>query len=449
MPMLVAVSGGVDSMVLLDVLVRVGGSYPLRLVVGHVNHGLRGPASDADEALVRDFALTHSLPFYSARLTEAEIAEIKQGNLEEKARSVRYRYLLSMAACHDCQSILTAHSKSDQAETVLLRLIRSTGLTGLCGIRPVLTMDKTDIARPLLHVTREEITAYAKQAGVPYLQDAMNDDTAYTRVRIRKELMPALQEHFNPGMATALANLSDIVREEEAYWERTIGFLARLVGWATLESPGDRLLFVDCSKAEQRRLLRYYCERHGLELSFKHIESAVDLLRAGAPQSELHLASGVHLYRRYNRFYFSSPIAAEDNAERYRVAINAVTALPMFGAALRVEAGRREELDTRLEPGACVIVDRDCLQGEMMVRSRNAGDRIFPLGLQGSKKVKKILQEQRIEKEERARIPLVCAGDEIIWIAGICLSDTVKVTDATRHVLRLTLEPLEPGDAVQ
>ena len=227
----VAVSGGADSVFLLHVLRELAPQWNLALSVVHIEHGIRGAASLADAEFVRSLAASFGLPFH---LHTANVAA-EPDNLEQAARRARTAFYRSLIAARTLDRIATGHTRSDQAETVLYRILRGSGLAGLAGILPV-----TDegLVRPLLEVTRGEIEAWLRERGIQWREDETNQDRAYARNRLRHEILPLLAENFNPRLEDALANLATLARDEEDYWQSQLERYPRAGIWRIGDSHG-------------------------------------------------------------------------------------------------------------------------------------------------------------------------------------------------------------------
>lgn len=297
---LVAVSGGVDSTVLLHALARAAPGLAMELAVGHVNHGLRGEASDADEAFVRERAEAEGLPFGSRRVAPGALREGAASRArptrQEAARRLRYRALRALAAELGCGHVATGHVLDDQAETVLLRLLRGTGPDGL-GAIPERSRDGV-VVRPLLGVSREAVEAYARAEGLAWREDASNARDAYARNRLRRHWLPGLREAFNPRLLRALGDLAEAQRrdaewigelvEEEAarrVWAEPGALALAREGWQGLPAP------------LARRVTRCALERAGLgrEVSRRHLERALAFLCEAHPGKRLELPGGAVL----------------------------------------------------------------------------------------------------------------------------------------------------------
>ncbi len=299
---LVAVSGGIDSCVLLDALQQLSVSLELALAVAHVNHGLRGAASDADEAFVRALAEQRGLAFHARRVSPRTLREggssRARPTLQEACRRARYDALAELAGEAGCARIATAHTLDDQAETVLLRLLRGAGPSALGGI-PEQSPDGR-IVRPLLGVTRTGVERYAKQRGLSWREDASNRDPAFARVRMRARL-PALGADFNPRWLRAIGDLAEAQRRE-AEWTEAI---VREEAGRRMTRERDALAidatgWSELAEGLQRRLVRHALRElgGGRDVSRRHLERVQAFLGSARPGSEIELPGGLRLSRR-------------------------------------------------------------------------------------------------------------------------------------------------------
>jgi tRNA(Ile)-lysidine synthase len=300
--LLVAVSGGIDSVALACALREASQALDLKLWIGHVNHGLRGEASDADEAAVGALATALGLPARSVRVDPRAARtggpSRDRPTLQEAARALRYQALRRLADETAATCIATAHTTDDQAETVLLRLLRGTGPDGLAGI-PERSPDGR-IVRPLLHVTRAQIVGFAAERGLAWREDASNESPAYARNRLRREWLPGLAREFNPRLLRALASLAEAQRKDSEWIESHVAREAL----ERFEMDGSRLQIQtdgwrELPEALSRRLARCALERCGAArlVSRRHLERMDAFLRGGALDRTLELPGELRLVR--------------------------------------------------------------------------------------------------------------------------------------------------------
>jgi tRNA(Ile)-lysidine synthase len=305
---LVAVSGGVDSVVLFHALHRLAGSLDLDLCIGHVNHGLRGEESDGDESAVRTLAGKYDVPAHVARVDPKRLrqdrASRERPTLQEAARRARYDALRGIAERHGAERLATGHTLDDQAETVLLRILRGSGPDGLGGI-PERSPDGF-VVRPLLRIPREEIVSYATARGLSWREDPSNADPAFARARLRSRWLPGLRDAFNPRLLRAIGDLAEAQRRD-AEW--IAGIVEREAErFLTEEEGGLRIVrsgWEALPEALARRVVRLALRRAGAarDISRVHLERVVNILRSGRPGSCIELPGGLELACDHDGFH--------------------------------------------------------------------------------------------------------------------------------------------------
>jgi len=423
-----AVSGGPDSVAMLDCLLRLG----YRPVVAHLNHGLRGREADADEDFVRRLAGSLDLTIYVKRVDTEALSREKGVSIEEAGRGARYLFFWDIMGKTGCARTALAHHRDDQAETVLMRMLRGSGPEGLRGMEPV--RDGVFI-RPMLYVSRQDILAYCDKRGLKYRTDATNADTGYQRNSIRHELLPRL-EQYNPKVREALCRTAEIMRNEDAcmaeYGGKLYAGMASLTDGA-ITLPIDKLQEVP--EAMRRRILRRAVAEAGnmRDVGYDHIESILDLMTG--PGSAVQLPGGIRAETKGEslRIFLDE---AEDPCPPYEYD------LPVPGNVDIPEAGVRimcEETAAPYFDENTVCVDGDKIQGPLRVRNRRRGDRFFPYNGPGSKKLKDFLIDEKIPRGKRDRIPLVVDDRGILWVAGLRTADPYKVDDTTKRLLKLSM----------
>lgn len=444
---LLALSGGPDSMVMADLFCRLAKEARLFLWVAHLNHMLRGEESRQDAEFVRRWAEEHNLPYI---ISQRDVAQLRLPG-ESKAvaaRRVRYEFLAECAEQAGAERIALAHTLSDQAETVLMRLL-SGGGQGLRGIPPV----RTPYIRPLIEIKREEILAYAQQFGVAYRIDSSNLSVEYLRNKIRLHLIPYLRNNYNPKVEEALARSAEILRAEHDY------LAAVTEAWISAnvqETAEAASLLVERLNQEplaiRRRVInRLLTARGGREITFAHVEQVLALAASSRGTGELALP-GLRVVRdyRYLRLESASGGAAKVEAAPpwVQLAIPGETILPEYSLIITasVHEGGPAELQ-RLQsaanrpPGMSAYYDLDQIELPLVVRTRLPGDSFQPFGLQGSKKLKDFLIDEKVSPGLRDRIALVTNSQGILWVVGLRSSELGKVTERTRRILSLAATP--------
>jgi tRNA(Ile)-lysidine synthase len=421
---LVAVSSGPDSVALLAGLAALAPSRNLRVTAGHVDHGLRGAEGGAEALLVERVAAAVGVPCVRRRLA------LRAGSgLEARARRARYRALAGLARDVGAEWIATAHTRDDQVETVLLRLLRGAGRRGLGAMRPV----RGRLLRPLLWATRADVLRYLAERELPYAVDRTNADLRHARNRVRRLLVPFLESEFNPRLGPALAALADRLRDEDDLLEALAA--ARLPVLA--DEDGLRLP-PDEPPALARRMIRAWVGRQGLGLHATHVERILDLARGrrrgtvAVPGPARVLVEGGRLVRRAGRGACPEPFAL-------RVAPGGSVAHPAGRWRLELSA-RRPIAPDRALPAAptAALFDADRLPPALDVRPPAPGDRVVVPGV-GTRKLQDVLVDAKVGREARAAVPLLVAGDEILWVGGVLRGAGARVDAATTHVVEARL----------
>lgn len=432
--LIVAISGGADSTALLDILAGLSG-LKLRLVAAHLNHCLRGTESDQDEVFARTLAERYALPFESRRIDVHELAR-KQGlNLEDAGRRARIDFLDEVRSRWQATAIALAHHADDQAETVLMRLLRGSGATGLAGMP---CRNKRGYIRPLLDITRTEIIAYLSARGLNHREDASNLDTTFLRNRIRHELLPAL-ETYNPAIRACLATTAGLLAEENALLEQL-----------SADAAASACVFnedlVSCNigilrkqpQALRRRIFRQALTQLTGSLdhfSHSHIEAIEQLIAAPRPNATLNLPQGVAAVREYDLLTLQRA-SASATAVLSEIIIEGPGHHALSdGSHLTLEAC--PALKGHLSfPNDTAYFDLDKVPFPWHVRAYRPGDRMVPLGMSGSKKVKDIFIDDKIPLAQRRQTPLIFSGDSLIWLCGLRSSQLARIDETSARIMK-------------
>jgi tRNA(Ile)-lysidine synthase len=468
---LVAVSGGPDSTALLSLFVRSAPELGVTLHVAHLDHGWRA-SSARDAEFVRRLALRFGIPVtvghvdpaaWKATSARPPAGERRQSSLEARARTLRQRFLRATAAQVGATRIALGHTLDDQAETLLLRLLRGSGARGLAGIHPV--VDGLFI-RPLLGARRADILSYLKARRLTWRRDPTNRDLRLTRNRVRHRLLPLLERSFNAAAVPTLARAATLLRDEDAWMED----LARAAfercvrpssgaaadpgeAGAASKGAGSKVVSLDAVTLEampaalQRRVVRLAFKTvrgHLRGLGFRHVEQALLLTRRPAPGGA-DLPGGLRLRRTASRLEIrraEAGAATRHAAASCREALCPVpgeVSVPDFG--LRLRARCLEAGDPLPEPGPDrALLDADRIEAPLLVRPRRPGDRFVPLGGPGTRRLKSFLIDRKVPVDARGHIPLVVSGERIAWVVGHRIDDRFKITPRTRRVLVLEKE---------
>ncbi len=456
----VAVSGGADSMALLHGLHAVAAREGLRLTVAHLHHGLRGAAADRDARFVRAAARALGLPCVVGRADVAAQARAAGLSIEMAARRARYAFLVRTArrvARGRPVAIATAHTVDDQAETVLLRLARGAGLRGLAGIPPERWEAGVRVIRPLLHVRRAALRRGLRTGGHAWCEDETNRDPGPQRNRVRLELLPALARALNPRVTEALARTAALLRDDEAWLETlTDSLLPTLLDPppAGGEAPPPAIIVSALAAvpvAARRRVVRRWLAMSGVvpeRLDAITVEAVLRLAgprpRGGGVRSS-QLPGGGSVRRQGDRLEWWSPASATPRPPAPPapavLKTPGVTLLPDWG--LRVTIAPTDRVLRVRPPGlgvlpaAVTLAARRLGRRRLRLRAWQPGDRLAPLGMTGHQKLQDLFVNAKIPRDARARIPLLVCGPEIVWIPGHRLARGWEVSAGDTRILQI------------
>ncbi len=436
-----AVSGGPDSVCMLEVLACLAPRLGVTLAgVAHFNHKLRGQESDDDESFVAALAARHGLPFYRAEATGF------QGNLEQEARRARQRFFKGLIGEGKADRIAVGHTRDDQAETVLFRLMRGSGLAGLVGILPV---TREGLIRPLLDVCRAEVVDYLQTRGISWCEDHTNLESRFTRNRIRRDLLPQLASQYNPRISEVLSQVAELARDEEAWWTEEIG---RVAGRVLVSGRmGVEILAADLSerpRAVARRLVRRAIETvkgdlRGVE--FKHVERVLELSAKGCGTGGAKLP-GVMVRRSMDWLRFSAGEAARIDP----ISVDAPGYYPWPAASTNIvlEVAERKGLlppDRERNPYATLKVELcwNRVFGPLELRGWRSGDAYWPEGRSRVHELRELFQDLRIPSWRRTGWPILCNGatSAIVWAKGFGAARELVADADGGPVLRISEKP--------
>jgi len=508
----VAVSGGADSTALLRLLLELRDDLGIVLSVVHFNHELRGAESDADERFVAELAHRHDLEFHLDSGDTGLYAKEKQLSIEAAARDLRYAYFAQLASpdgsgAAQLDKVATAHTLDDQAETVLMRVIRGTGLRGLGGIYPRMVVEgeesddtpetAAEIIRPLLGVRRRELEAYLREIAQDWREDASNRDLHFTRNRVRAQLLPLLEREFNPSIAQNLSELADIARTEEDYWDNEVaGWVGTGIHWTEpewargasgksgdlvqiqvetglapsqtrqaaslpqsdlerrLEQPGplvmdaavDLLWLLSEPRAVQRRVVKAVGDLAGFPLEFRHVEDILQFAHQEANVGKrLSLPLGWQVERKPQELLFLTP----DLRTRERIPEDYAYSLTIPGRVAVPEAGIVVEglvIPVRADYEGYnrdQLLNAALVSRQLVVRNWRPGDRFWPAHTKASKKIKELLQDRHVSGDVKKRWPVVMSGEDVIWLRGFAVPAALQPKTDAAEAILLRDHPIE------
>jgi tRNA(Ile)-lysidine synthase len=441
---LAAVSGGADSMALLSVLHRLSSELGFALAVGHFNHQLR-PSAQEELERVRVYAASLDLPFHTGAEDVREIVESTGDTVEEAARKARYRFLHRTAERIQADHIATGHTRTDQAETVLMRILRGTGLRGLAGI----PFRRGRIVRPLLGLTREETVSYCRMSGIPYVEDPSNQDLGFHRNRIRLELLPLLESKYHPGVRDNLVRLAE---NAQSILERIRAETRPLLERNLTHAPPDRWILdangiVHLDETALVVLLGdLFADELSCDMDFTrvHYDELVRLIRQTGASGKTVSLPGLTVKKEYGKLVIARSAAhtpeSPPRTEQAELSLPGDTITP--GAIVTTEILDRAAIgDTPLKATETeAYFDRERLKPPLALRSPLPGDRIQPFGMPGTKKLSDIFIDRKVPASTRSSSLVITDAHDILWLVGITTSEKCRVGAATRDVVKIRIE---------
>lgn len=448
--LLLAVSGGADSMALLYVMNALSTHHFLRVTLqcAHINHQLRKEQAQRDEDFVIAQAAKLRLGITTKRIHVREFAREKKLSIETAARELRMQALFDIAESNNCDYIVTGHQKDDNAETVVHRLLRGTGFRGLAGIWPMREFSKNiRIARPMLCVTRDQITKYLHQNKLLWCEDLTNADCRYTRNHIRLQLLPALQSDCNGSLTEQLFELSGSARR---FYKRISSHADEL--WPKLAHFTDGklslnlVLFSRQSQPVKVELIRRSFAHIGCgeaSITQRHYKGILQLAEQNTTGKLLRLPDGFVVRREYDSLSFSRIQLAPpktcqpDQSRCIHLRIPGRTQFDRYSIKAAKYAGTGFPKDSTSKSSECFDLDK--IKLPLSIRFRRLGDRFVPLGQKTETKIGKFLTAQKVPPDDRQKVLVVADREKIIWLWPVRMSEQVKITDKTQNILQLQI----------
>lgn len=423
---IVAVSGGIDSMVLLDILANLRGILKIELSVAHVNHGLRGPASAADEVFVEKKAAEYRISCWTTSVAAKESAVKRKISLQEAARELRYEFFDNLKKSLKADLIATAHNANDNAETMLFNFLRGSGLQGLSGI----PLHQRSVIRPLIIASRPEIEEYAKQNNILFREDASNAKEIYTRNLIRKKVIPLIEEKINPAVVQTLRKESEIFTSLQAFIiAATENAAKRIIAGSTIRLKE----FTKVHPFLQLSVVKSLLEGMNIEPSFSIIET-VSALANNQKGAVVEISNSLIAERTSDAIVIGRRRMNED----FHFTIDAPSTVHHDAFTISVRPAKSQNIGTK--SSSKEYVDAEKIQFPLTVRTWKPGDVFYPLGMNGRKKLSDFFGEQKLTQQQKSEIPVVLSGDSVVWIAGLRLDDRCKITNTTRSFYTLSIK---------
>lgn len=442
---IVGVSGGPDSICLLHILYKLRKEMNIDLAAVHINHMLRGEEADKDEEYVKEFCDKLDIKFFSKKININAMAKDNGISSETAGREARYSYFNEVMDDIGFNKIATAHNANDQAETIIMRIMRGTGLEGLGGI-PVKRENK--YIRPILFLNRQDIEAYCNNNNLKPRIDATNLETVYSRNKVRLDILPYMKENFNPDIVETINRMAMLLQEDNNFIEEKVleyfeKFCKRNDDYICI----DKALFNYKSSIVNRVIRKSISEISGssYDLELKHVQEIVKLSKLGT-NKKINLPNHIYAENIYDDIYLKNKNSVQSNEDKVLHIkkgdiLNREVEFENY--ILRFELIANEKNINFNNNSLIKYFNYDKINGNIIIRHRKNGDKIVPLGMNGSKKVKDIFIDMKIPQDERGNIPIVQFGDDIGWIIGVKVSDKYKVTNDTINILKLTSERKE------
>lgn len=434
---IIGVSGGADSLCLLHVLNTLKSELNIKLFAAHLNHQFRGIEADLDAEFVEQTCIAWDIPHIIRSFDVCAYAKERGLSSEEAGREIRYKLFDEVKEAVNGNKIAVAQNLNDNVETILMRLIRGTGLEGLKGIDAV----RNDIIRPLLDQDRQSIEEYCRQNNLEPRIDKTNLQPIYLRNKIRLELIPYLKQRFNPNVNEALIRLGQVVREENNYLEQQSTELLGRLGEirdnsVAIKSESLKKLH----PAMQKRLLRKAVESVANTLNgfeYKHFQGMIELLDKSTGAA-IELPKDLKAYISYENLIICKKIENTDKKCYYKLKYDYDNFIDEINEMLSVKLISSNELSSVPKSFNTIYIDADKIKYDLVVRSREQGDIFSPIGMKGSKKLKDYFIDKKIPKEKRDEVLLLADGNEVVWILGSIISEKYKITPNTHNVIVLS-----------
>jgi tRNA(Ile)-lysidine synthase len=438
---IVGVSGGPDSICLLHILMGLRERFSLELIAAHVNHGLRGEDSDNDQKYVEEFCRKNQIKFSFIKEDVHKISVERNISCESAGRDVRYEFFKKLKEENSSDKIAIAHNSNDQAETVLMRIMRGTGLEGLSGIKPV---REGIYIRPLLYCTRTEIEEYCKKNNLNPRIDKTNFENIYARNKVRLELIPYIEKNFNKHIVNVLNRLAENARVDSEYLEQESEKKYKKY----CANKEDKVIITKEAFQEHQAIITRIIRKAFTDLTgglnnFEkiHVIQVVDLQKNGTGKQTM-LPNDVGAYNNYGDIHIYINVKNEikelGKTSEYKLQMGENT-LRELGIKVFIKQIPKAQAFTDVSENVKYF-DSDKISKDIILRFRRNGDKFNPLGMSGNKKLKDIFIDMKIPKEERDKIPLICFDDKIAWISGYKVSNSFKIDGSTQKIIQIKLE---------
>jgi len=433
-------SGGPDSMALLYILLDIREIIDFNIYIAHLNHGVRGRDALEDQIFVEELSKDLGLPCYSKTVNMDEYAKKTGLSSEEAGRKLRYDFFREILDEIGGGKIAVAHNKNDQAETLLMRFFRGTGIDGLKGMDYV----SGDIIRPILGVERRDIEKYLQERNIKTRLDRTNLETIYNRNKIRLELIPYIEENFNPNIVDTLWRTSRISSVDsdflERYAQKSYNRMVKKKSKDSIILDGDQ--FVKEHRSIQNRIIRNCIldiDGNLQGVTEKHISDTLKLFLERRTGKSIDLINNIIAKTSYNEFIIEKNYKTKKKDFLYRLDVEGTTYIEEIDLTFNVKVLPVTDIYMDKNERFIKYFDYDKIKGDLYIRNRRTGDRFVPYGMKGSKKIKDYFIDEKIPKDKRDKIPILTDDENILWIVGYRTSESYKITPNTQRVLVVSL----------
>jgi len=439
---IVGVSGGPDSMALLYVLNQIREDYNLTLKIAHLNHDFRGKEAEREAQFVEKVAQKLELPFEVKTFDVPAYKKKSSLSSQEAARVIRYRFLEDAGEQFRASKIALGHNADDQAETLMMWLLRGAGLKGLGGMPPV---REGGIIRPLIETTREEIETFIKEERIPFVIDSSNQKTQYLRNRLRHELFPLLQEHYNPQLVKSLVQTASILRIEDEYLEAIAKDLLKKV----IVSEEQESVVIDNKGLLSFPLaIQLRCLRGALaqvkgdlrRITHTHLYDIIKIVSNDMPNKLLKLPQGIRVEKSYHNLIIKLHQTAQTPFSYRFTSIPDRVRIEEIGKEMEFEIVKGNDNIAPKKNSHLAYLDAGKILMPLTIRNTKPGDRFQPLGMKGEKKIKDFFIDEKVPLKERKSIPLIFFGDILGWVGEMRIDHRLRVTRKTREILKIEVK---------
>jgi len=440
---LIALSGGPDSVCLLNILYELKSKLRIELGAVHINHLLRGEDSDGDEEYVKALCIKYDIPCYIKRADVNKFAEKQKLSSEVAGRQIRYDFFEKIAQEQKFNKIATAHNANDQAETLIFRLIRGSGLDGLGGIK---SFRDGKIIRPILCLNRAEIEEYLKEKQIEARIDKTNFEKVYNRNKIRLDILPYIKENFNKDIIGTINRTAELLQIDNGFIEEEV---LKVYGKYCIESEECFIIKKEAfiknkailTRIIRRALIRYSKQNYDFEM--KHIYDVINLSNK-VTGKKINLPNNILAENVYGDLIIKKHCLDELKQRKIEIQKSKIDGSVIEFGDYNIEFSviknyERDKIDFKANDNI-KFFDFDKIINNIIIRNRNNGDKLIPIGMKGSKKLKDIFINEKVPQNERDLLPIICFDNEISWVVGIKISDTYKVLYDNKNILKVKIQ---------